>query len=119
MQHLATIALLLLSIQPTFADKLDTGIDDDDAFRPVFIRMSDQLLKQAGDYEAFGKQHANEKRAALRAEVLQTLRTKADNSWKAVEAKVKQLEKDGHLRGTQRYWICQRLRLRSERLCLP
>lgn len=105
MTHPAFIIIFLTTVATAAADKLDSGIDNDDRFRPVFIRMTDQLIRGAGEYEAFCKKHHGDKRSVLRKQVRKTLRDKADASWKVVEATVKQLEKDGALRSVKRYWI--------------
>jgi subtilisin family serine protease len=105
MKHFLSLVFVLSVISNASAQRLDVGIEDDDRFRPVFIRMTDQLIRQAGDYEKFSEKHSNRKRKELREEVLNSLRSKSKASWKSVEAKVQQLEKNGHLRSVKRYWI--------------
>lgn len=86
--------------------KLDEGIDlDAKAMQPVFVRMTDQLFRAGGEYEAFAKEHETDKRSDLRRQVLATLREKADGSWKKVSPLVDDLTKDGELRGAERFWI--------------
>ena len=76
-----------------------------DSFRPVFVRMEDQLFRKAGDHEAFCKKHADRPRSQNRKEVTALLQKKADGSWKQVEELVAQLEKEGGIRGLRRFWI--------------
>ncbi len=76
-----------------------------ESFRPVFVRMEDQLFRKAGDHETFCKKHADRPRSQNRKEVTALLRKKADGSWKKVEELVTKLEKEGEVRGPRRFWI--------------
>lgn len=88
------------------ARKLDDGIDvDATAVLPVFVRMTDQLFRAGGEYEAFAKEHDKDKGSDLRQRVLSTLREKADGSWEALSPLVDELTNNGEMRGTERFWI--------------
>ena len=76
-----------------------------DSFRPVFVRMEDQLFRMAGDREAFCKAKSNLPRSKNRKETLALLRKKADDSWENIKGLVAELEKAGSIRGSSRYWI--------------
>lgn len=94
---------------PNVSDKLDAGLpaagrQGTDMY-PVFVRMKDQLLHGAGDYEAFCRQHETAKRRQLRKQVIATLRKKSDKSWKAVSKRTNELANAGELRWVTRYWI--------------
>ncbi|MBT4667683.1 MAG: hypothetical protein HOB63_14315, partial [Opitutae bacterium] len=45
-----------------------------DSFRPVFVRMEDQLFRKAGDYETFCKAKSDVPRSTNRKEVTALLR---------------------------------------------
>jgi subtilisin family serine protease len=85
--------------------KMDDGIVADDAFRPIFVRMQDQLFKQAGDFEAFCRENDSERRTVTRRRVQQTLHEKADRSWELIRDRVAGLESSGQLRQVTRFWI--------------
>jgi hypothetical protein len=86
----------------------DSKIDPDLAklhLHPIFVRMTDQLIGQAGDYERFCQEHQKQKRSELRPWVLKTLRDKSAQSWKKMSGVVEQLEHDGQVKDVQRFWI--------------
>ena len=92
--------------RPAVEGKLDDGLDGRaDVMAPAFVRMSDQLLRRGGDYEAFCRTHQRDKRSALRALVLKALRAKSDASWKAMVPLLRQLRADGQIRAVARFWI--------------
>ncbi|GAB4152819.1 MAG: hypothetical protein Tsb009_28870 [Planctomycetaceae bacterium] len=104
------ITLLNCSItfgeESSFQEKLDEKIQPNpDARYPVFVRFADQLFKKSGNYEAFTKKHAREKRSMLRKRVLATLRKKSDTSWQAVRTTIKELETSSAIQDLQRFWI--------------
>jgi hypothetical protein len=74
-------------------------------FKPVFVRMEDQLFRKAGDHEAFCKKHSDRPRSKNREEVTAVLQKKADESWEKVKELVTELEKEGAIRGPRRFWI--------------
>ena len=64
------------------ATKLDEGLAQAKNFVPVFVRMEDQLLGRAGDYERFqAEQPPTARRLDLRQQVIQVLHEKADASY--------------------------------------
>lgn len=86
--------------------KVDEGINlDATTMQPVFVRMTDQLFRAGGEYEAFAKDHENDKRSDLRQHVLSTLREKAEGSWKTLSPVVDELAQKEELRGVERFWI--------------
>ena len=58
-------------------EKLDDGLTDAKTKYPVFVRMEDQLFRQARDYPAFCKTRAGQDRRELRTEVVALLRKKS------------------------------------------
>lgn len=86
--------------------KLDDGLEEaGNKMVPVFVRMSDQLLPQGGDYEAFCQQHENEPRSELRRSVLESLREKAERSWDEVSPLVDELQAAEQVADVERFWI--------------
>jgi subtilisin family serine protease len=85
--------------------KIDAGLDDQERTYPVFVRMADQLLGGAGDFERFCAQHRAARRRDLRTQVVQNLRDKAARSWEQIAALVSQLEGSGDVRHVERFWI--------------
>jgi hypothetical protein len=76
-----------------------------DSFRPVFVRMEDQLFRKAGDYETFCKAKSDVPRSTNRKEVTALLRKKAGDSWEKVKGLLGELEKAGSIRSQKRFWI--------------
>ena len=85
--------------------RIDAGLDDVDKSYPVFVRMTDQLIRGAGDYEKFCAAHQKDRRSQLRQFVLKTLREKSDSSWQKVAREVEQLTRDGQVKNVERFWI--------------
>ncbi len=86
--------------------KLDRGIDADaGTMLPVFVRMDDQLFRTGGDYEAFTREHEDDKRNELRQLVLQTFRDKQRRSWEKVGGLVDELTQEEEIRQGERFWI--------------
>ena len=103
------LAMLVLAGPASAGDaaaKLDKGLAEAKDFAPVFVRMEDQLLSVAGDYERFcARQPATVQRLELRRQVIQVLHEKADASHAQVQETVQRLTQAGQIRRTQRYWI--------------
>lgn len=87
------------------ADKLDESLVSFQDSQPVFVRMEDQLLKQAGDYAAFCLENDLKPRSEVRKQVLQTLKTKAEDSWARIKDKLSALEAKGQVKEMARFWI--------------
>jgi hypothetical protein len=86
--------------------KIDEGISmTGDSFRPVFVRMEDQLFRKAGDHETFCKAKSDVPRSTNRKEVTALLRKKADDSWEKIKGLAVELKKAGSIRGSRRFWI--------------
>lgn len=86
-------------------DKFDSDLKDADEVYPVFVRMEDQIIRKAGDYEKFCKDHQADRRRDLRTWVLKTLKEKSEASWKAISGDVEKLTNDGAIRNLERFWI--------------
>ena len=87
-------------------EKIDEAIPmTGDSFRPVFVRMDDQLFRKAGDHETFCKAKADIPRSTNRKEVTPLLRKKADDSWEKIKGLAVELKKAGSIRGSRRFWI--------------
>lgn len=99
-------ALAQKETAPGVESKFDDGIEKDpDARYPIFVRMTAQMLKKGGDYEAFAKKHNGDKRSSLRKMVLATLQKNAEVSWKQVEKTVGELTSSGKISKPARFWI--------------
>ena len=99
------LAAASLCVRLLGADKLDDGIAPGEQFRPVFVRMTAQLLARGGAYEKFCRANASRPRLKLRSEVLAALKRNSDESFKAIAATVGKLQDGGGLKALQRYWI--------------
>jgi len=100
---LVAVAVLAGSVQA--GAKIDEGIAAGERFAPVFVRMTEQVFKQGGDYETFCRANHARKRTGLRREVMTALKRNADASWEAIEPAIKRLTDDGAVRRVARYWV--------------
>ena len=105
-----TILISLASAQDSTSKhpttKLDNGIARANGMASVFVRMDDQLLGEAGDYERFcDAQPKTAQRLELREQVMTTLRQKADASYEQVSETVQRLVAAGQVGQVQRHWI--------------
>ena len=97
---------LFFCIPLSGADKIDEAIDlKKESFIPVFVRMSDQVIGRAGEYEKLCRERSVKSRAQNRKEVLSLLRDKADKSWGNFEKTADALVKKGEIRNLRRFWI--------------
>jgi hypothetical protein len=88
------------------ADKIDEAIDlTKSASFPVFVRMSDQVIGRAGEYEKLCRERSGKPRAQNRKEVLSLLRDKADKSWDKAQKSVDGFLEKGEIRAIRRFWI--------------
>ena len=88
------------------ADKIDEAIDlKNQSFVPVFVRMSDQVVGRAGEYEKLCRERSGKPRAQNRMEVLSLLRGKGDKSWEKIGKTADALEEKGEVRAVRRFWI--------------
>ena len=101
------LLFLLFSLLPlSGSEKIDEAIDLTKAnSRPVFVRMSDQLIGQAGEYEKLCRKHSGKPRSKNRKEVLSLLRVNADESWEKIGKMVDTLEEKREIRAVRRFWI--------------
>jgi hypothetical protein len=103
---LATPHVLASEPSPPAESKLDRGVEGEaDAMLPVFVRMSDQLFRREGDYEAFTKDHEDDRRSELRRTVLTSLRDKAQQSREKVAPLIDELTEKEQIRNVERFWI--------------
>ena len=87
-------------------DQIDEAIDLTKAGPfPVFVRMSDQVIGRAGEYEKLCRERSGKPRTQNRKEVLSLLRSKADKSWDKAQKPVDGLLKKGEIRAVRRFWI--------------
>jgi Subtilase family len=85
--------------------KIDEGLLDAEGSVPVFVRMTDQLIRKAGDFEKFCQAHQKQKRSEVRPFVLKTLRQKSEASWKKIAKLVDDLVKGEGIQDVERFWI--------------
>ena len=107
-RFLPHLPFLAVAFAPHFlpGEKIDEAIPMTvDSFRPVFVRMEDQLFCKAGDHETFCKAKSDVPRSTNRKEVTALLRKKADDSWEKIKGLAVELKKAGSIRGSRRFWI--------------
>ncbi len=97
---------LFLCVGLSGADKIDEAIDlKKQALFPVFVRMSDQVIGRAGEYEKLCRERSGNPRSQNRKEVLSLLRGKADKSWTKAQKSVDGLLEKGEIRAIRRFWV--------------
>ena len=107
-RFLPHLPFLAVAFAPHFlpGEKIEEAIPmTGDSFRPVFVRMEDQLFRKAGDHETFCKAKSDVPRSTNRKEVTALLRKKADDSWEKIKGLAVELKKAGSIRGSRRFWI--------------
>lgn len=72
---------------------------------PIFVRMEDQLVLKAGDYERISEFRSQKPRSQNREEVLSLLRKKAQDSFAKLRDKIDEMNGKGQLRGLRKFWI--------------
>lgn len=88
------------------SEKIDAAIDlNNPNFSPVFVRMSDQIVNCAGNYEKQTIVRFDKTRSQNRKEVIGLLQQKAKNSWESWSGTLRRLSKDGEIRNIQKFWI--------------
>jgi len=98
--------LLFLCAGLSGADKIDEAIDlKKQSFIPVFVRMSDQVIGRAGEYEKLCRELSGNPRFQNRKEVLAQLRVKSAKSWKKIGKTAEVLVEKGEIRAVRRFWI--------------
>ena len=99
-------------------EKIDPSIDlKKSGFIPVFVRMSDQLITRAGEYERLSVEYAGNSRSENHQRVLSSLQKKAKDSWELLSGKVRKLSGQGKVRNLKRFWIVNGIFLSSHQLC--
>ena len=69
-------------------EKIDPAIDlNKSDYIPVFVRMSDQLIRGAGEYERLSHLYSVNSRSENHQQVLFKLQKKASDSWEEVSGK--------------------------------
>ena len=101
------VGVALVFLAPSiWAGKVDEALNlERDSWYPIFVRMEDQLICKAGEYDAFCRKRSKIPRSRNRAEVISTLREKADQSWDALEEVIEDLRQKERIRGVRRFWI--------------
>ena len=101
------LLFLHCSLQPQpGSEKIDAAIDlINPDFSPVFVRMSDQVVNCAGEYEKQTIDRSDKTRSKNRKEVIGLLQQKAKNSWEALSGTIRRLSKEGEVRNIQKFWI--------------
>lgn len=98
--------LLFLCAPLSGIDQIDEAIDlKKQSFIPVFVRMSDQVIGRAGEYEKLCRELSGNPRSQNRKEVLARLRGKADKSWDKLKKTIGLLVEKGEIRAVRRFWI--------------
>ena len=88
------------------SEKIDDAIDlNNQDFSPVFVRMSDQLVNCAGEYEKQIFVRSNKTRSKNRREVIGLLQQKARNSWDLLSENIRLLSKAGEIRNIRKFWV--------------
>ena len=88
------------------SEKIDGAIDlNNPDFSPVFVRMSDQVVNCAGEYEKQTIDRSEKTRSKNRKEVIGLLQQKAKNSWEALSGTLRRLSKEGEIRNIRKFWI--------------
>ena len=97
---------LFFCVSLSGADKIDEAIDlKKESLFPVFVRMSDQVIGRAGEYEKLCRERSGKPRAQNRKEVLSLLRSKAEKSWEKIGKTVDALDEKGEVQAVRRFWI--------------
>ena len=87
-------------------DQIDEAIDlKKQSFIPVFVRMTDQVIGRAGEYEKLCRDRSGKPRAQNRKEVLSLLRDNADKSWEKIGKTAEVLVEKGEIQAVRRFWI--------------
>jgi hypothetical protein len=88
------------------SEKIDAAIDlNKRDFSPVFVRMSNQLVTCAGEYEKQIIVRSDKKRSKNRKEVIGLLQQKAKDSWEALSGTLRRLSKEGEVRNIRKFWV--------------
>jgi subtilisin family serine protease len=99
------IAFLLI-LHSVSANRLDIAIDlDKPDWIPIFVRMNDQLVSNAGDFEKICNERARLSRSQNRVEVSTLLQEKATRSWTGIEKFITQRIVKKQIREVNRFWI--------------
>jgi bacillopeptidase F len=88
------------------SEKIDAAIDlNKRDFSPVFVRMSNQLVTCAGEYEKQIIVRTDKIRSKNRKEVIGLLQQKAKDSWEALNGTLRRLSKEGEIRNIRKFWV--------------
>ena len=74
-------------------------------FHSFFVRMSDQLITRAGEYERLSVAYSENSRSENHQQVLTSLQKKARDSWELVSEKTSKLSEEGKVRNLKKFWI--------------
>ena len=88
------------------SEKIDGGIDlNKKGFSAVFVRMSDQLVNCAGEYEKQSFTRSEKTPSQNRQEVMGLLQQKAKDSSEALSGTLRTLSEQGEIRNVRKFWI--------------
>ena len=87
-------------------EKVESAIyEKQDLWLPVFVRMEDQLVNQAGDYKKIAESRSGKPRSQNRREVISILREKAECSWGKLSGMIGGLVEKNAMRTPRKFWI--------------
>jgi hypothetical protein len=90
----------------SYGEKVESALyEKQDLWLPVFVRMEDQLVNQAGDYKEISESRSGKPRSQNRREVISILREKAERSWIKLSGKIGWLVEKNAVRNPQKFWI--------------
>ena len=99
------IAFLLI-LHSVSANRLDIAINlDKPDWIPIFVRMNDQVVSNAGDFEKICNERTRLSRSQNRVEVSTLLQEKATRSWTGIEKFITQRISKKQIREVNRFWI--------------
>ena len=105
--HLKLLAFFFFAwIGLSGGEKIDPSINlNRSGFIPVFVRMSDQLITRAGEYERLSVAYSGNSRSENNQQVLSLLQKKSKDSWELVSRKINKLSGQEKVRNLKRFWI--------------
>jgi subtilisin family serine protease len=88
------------------SEKIDSAIDlNKRDFSAVCVRMSNQLVTCAGEYEKQIIVRSDKTRSKNRKEVIGLLQQKAKDSWEALNGTLRRLSKEEEIRNIRKFWV--------------
>ncbi len=98
--------VLFLGLTTWGATKIDRDLDlKQEEWLPIFVRMNNQLINSAGDYEKHCDQRSHLSRTQNQEEILKILQKKSRKSWRIIRQTIEAQEQKGAIRNLRRFWI--------------